>query len=110
MMTQDSILFRAKRFDRSLRRKVEIIRAQSDAFTSERLERVRTPDYLRGINDLLVGTWRFADNAVRARVKAIEGGDSASAWEASSAAAGAMMMLSRVQSEIRDLIEPPRLK
>ena len=77
---------------------------------AERLERVRTPDYLRGINDLLVGTWRFADNAVRARVKAIEGGDSASAWEASSAAAGAMMMLSRVQSEIRDLIEPPRLK
>jgi hypothetical protein len=77
---------------------------------AERLERVRTPDYLRGINDLLVGTWRFADNAVRARVKAIEGGDSASAWEASSAAAGAIMMLTRVQSEIRDLLEPPRLK
>jgi hypothetical protein len=77
---------------------------------AERLERVRTPDYLRGINDLLVGTWRFADNAVRARVKAIEGGDSASAWEASSAAAGALMMLTRVQSEIRDILEPPRLK
>jgi len=77
---------------------------------AERLERVRTPDYLRGINDLLVGTWRFADNAVRARVKAIEGGDSASAWEASSAAAGAIMMLTRVQSEIRDILEPPRLK
>jgi hypothetical protein len=77
---------------------------------AERLERVRTPDYLRGINDLLVGTWRFADNAVRARVKAIEGGDPASAWEASSAAAGALMMLTRVQSEIRDILEPPRLK
>jgi hypothetical protein len=77
---------------------------------AERLERVRTPDYLRGINDLLVGTWRFADNAVRARVKAIEGGDAASAWEASSAAAGALMMLTRVQSEIRDILEPPRLK
>jgi hypothetical protein len=77
---------------------------------AERLERVRTPDYLRGLNDLLVGTWRFADNAVRARVKAIEGGDAASAWEASSAAAGALMMLTRVQSEIRDILEPPRLK
>jgi hypothetical protein len=77
---------------------------------AERLERVRTPDYLRGLNDLLVGTWRFADNAVRARVKAIEGGDAASAWEASSAAAGALMMLSRVQSEVRDILEPPRLK
>jgi hypothetical protein len=77
---------------------------------AERLERVRTPDYLRGINDLLVGTWRFADNAVRARVKAIEGGDPSAAWEASSAAAGALMMLTRVQSEIRDILEPPRLK
>jgi len=77
---------------------------------AERLERVRTPEYLRGIHDLLVGTWRFADNATRARVKAIEGGDPAAAWEASSAAAGALMMLSRVQSEIRTLIEPPRLR
>jgi hypothetical protein len=76
---------------------------------AERLERVKTPEYLRGIHDLLVGTWRFADNATRARVRAIEGGDSAAAWEASSAAAGALMMLSRVQSEIRDLLEPPRL-
>jgi|SRR5262245_310075 len=76
---------------------------------AERLERVRTPDYLRGIHDLLIGSWRFADNAARARVKAIEGGDSAAAWEASSAAAGALMMLARVQSEIRELIEPPRL-
>lgn len=76
---------------------------------AERLERVRTPEYLRGIHDLLVGAWRFADNATRARVKAIESGDSAAAWEASSAAAGAMMMLSRVQSEIRDLLEPPKL-
>jgi hypothetical protein len=77
---------------------------------AERLERVRTPDYLRGVHDLLVGSWRFADNAARARVKAIEGNDSAAAWEASSAAAGALMMLTRVQSEIRDLLEPPRLR
>jgi hypothetical protein len=77
---------------------------------AERLERVRTPDYLHGVHDLLVGSWRFADNAARARVKAIEGNDSAAAWEASSAAAGALMMLSRVQSEIRDLLEPPRLR
>jgi hypothetical protein len=77
---------------------------------AERLERVRTPDYLRGTHDLLIGTWRFADNATRARVRAIEGGDAAAAWEASSAAAGALMMLARVQSEIRTLIEPPKLR
>jgi hypothetical protein len=77
---------------------------------AERLERIRTPDYLQGIHNLLIGTWRFADNATRARVRAIEGGDAAAAWEASSAAAGALMMLSRVQSEIRTLIEPPKLR
>jgi hypothetical protein len=77
---------------------------------AERLERIRTPDYLQGIHNLLIGTWRFADNATRARVRAIEGGDAAAAWEASSAAAGALMMLSRVQSEIRALIEPPKLR
>jgi hypothetical protein len=77
---------------------------------AERLQRLRTPDYLRGTHELLVGAWRFAENATRARYEAIEKANPAAAWEASSAAAGALMMLSRVQSEIRSLLEPPRLQ
>ena len=77
---------------------------------AERLQRMRTPDYLRSTHELLVGAWRFAENATRARYEAIEGANAAAAWEASSAAAGAMMMLSRVQAEIRSLLEPPRLQ
>jgi hypothetical protein len=77
---------------------------------AERLQRMRTPEYLRSTHDLLVGAWRFAENATRARYDAIEGANAAAAWEASSAAAGALMMLSRVQSEIRTLLEPPRLQ
>lgn len=77
---------------------------------AERLQRMRTPDYLRSTHDLLVGAWRFAENATRARYEAIEGANAAAAWEASSAAAGALMMLSRVQLEIRALLEPPRLQ
>ena len=77
---------------------------------AERLQRMRTPEYLRSTHELLVGAWRFAENATRARYEAIEGANAAAAWEASSAAAGAMMMLSRVQSEIRSLLEPPRLQ
>jgi hypothetical protein len=77
---------------------------------AERLQRMRTPDYLRSTHELLVGAWRFAENATRARYDAIEGANAAAAWEASSAAAGAMMMLSRVQLEIRALLEPPRLQ
>ena len=77
---------------------------------AERLQRMRTPDYLRSTHELLVGAWRFAENATRARYEAIEGANAAAAWEASSAAAGALMMLSRVQLEIRALLEPPRLQ
>jgi hypothetical protein len=75
-----------------------------------RLERLRTPDYLRSTHELLVGAWRFAENATRARYEAIEKANAAAAWEASSAAAGALMMLSRAQAEIRSLLEPPRLQ
>ena len=77
---------------------------------AERLQRMRTPDYLRSTHELLVGAWRFAENATRARYDAIEDANAAAAWEASSAAAGALMMLSRVQLEIRSLLEPPRLQ
>jgi hypothetical protein len=75
-----------------------------------RLERLRTPDYLRTTHELLVGAWRFAENAARARYEAIEKANADAAWEASSAAAGALMMLGRAQAEIRALLEPPRLQ
>ena len=75
-----------------------------------RLERLRTPDYLQSTHELLVGAWRFAENATRARYEAIEKANAAAAWEASSAAAGALMMLARAQAEIRSLLEPPRLQ
>lgn len=77
---------------------------------ASRLERIRTPDYLRSTHELLVGAWRFAENATRARYEAIEKANAASAWEASSAAAGALMMLGRAQAEIKTLLEPPRLQ
>ena len=75
-----------------------------------RLERLRTPEYLQSTHELLVGAWRFAENATRARYEAIEKANAAAAWEASSAAAGALMMLGRAQAEIRSLLEPPRLQ
>jgi len=77
---------------------------------AERLQRMRTPDHLRATHELLVGAWRFAENAAKARYDAIEGANSGAAWEASSAAAGALMMLSRVQQELKTLLEPPRLQ
>jgi hypothetical protein len=77
-----------------------------------RLERIGigAPQELREVNDLLVGAWRFAETAVNARYAAASAGDLGRAREASSAAAAALIMLDRTQSEIRTLLEPPTLR
>ncbi len=77
---------------------------------AERLQRVTVPDEVRTAHDLLVGAWQFADTAVRVRQDAIGTGDMTAAWRASSAAAGAMMMLTRLQAELRSILEPPQLR
>jgi hypothetical protein len=77
---------------------------------ADRLGRLTVSEDLRGAHDVLVGAWRFAETAVRTRQDAIGAGDMPMAWRASSAAAGALLMLSRVQGEIRRLLEPPRLR
>ena len=75
-----------------------------------RLDRLLVPEYLRATHELVIGAWRFAEAAASARVRAVSTGEIAMAWEASSAAAGALMMLSRAQNEMRLLTEPPKLQ
>ena len=77
---------------------------------SLRLERLAIPEYLRATHDLLVGAWRFAESAVNGRSQAVSSGNLPAAWQASSAAAGALMMLSRAEQEIRALREAPKLQ
>jgi hypothetical protein len=77
---------------------------------AERLQRVQVPSDLKAAHDLLTSSWRFAENAVNSRYVAAQSGDVSTAWEASSAAAGALMFLSRAQQELRTLLEPPRLR
>jgi hypothetical protein len=74
------------------------------------LERMRPPEDLKTTHDLLVGAWRFAENAVNERYAAARAGDVTSAWQASSAAGGALLLFSRVQQEIRESLEPPKLQ
>ena len=75
-----------------------------------RLDRLLVPEYLRNTHELVVGAWRFAETAAATRLRAVASGEIAMAWEASSAAAGALMMLSRAQNEMRMLTEPPKLQ
>jgi hypothetical protein len=76
---------------------------------AEQLERVRPPADLRAVHDLLLGAWRFAETAVAGRYQAARAGNVPGAWEASSSAAGALLLLSRAQQELRTLLDPPRL-
>jgi hypothetical protein len=77
---------------------------------AERLERLQVPEDLRSTHSMLVGAWRFAETAANGRSDAISSGNVGRAWEASSAAAGALMLLSQVQHGIQELLELPRLQ
>ena len=77
---------------------------------SMRLDRLLVPDYLRSTHELVKGAWRFAETAAASRLKAVASADIGTAWEASSAAAGSLMMLSLAQKELRALTEPPKLQ
>jgi hypothetical protein len=77
---------------------------------AERLSRLQSPQDLRTAHDLLVGAWRFAETALNGRYDAIQSGNFATAREASSAAAGALLLLARAQQEIRAFLEPPQLR
>jgi hypothetical protein len=79
---------------------------------ADRLQRIGAgvPEDLRPAHGLLVSAWRFAETAVSARYTAVTSANVARAWEASSAAAAAMLLLSRAQTEIRAFVEPPRFQ
>lgn len=79
---------------------------------ADQLVRIATgvPQDLREAHDLLINAWRFAERAVRARTEAVSSGNLATAWEASSAAAGALLTFGRAQQDISELLEPPTLQ
>jgi len=77
---------------------------------ADRLQRLDIPPDLRSTHELLVGAWRFAENATAARYDAVSTGNVSTAWTASSAAAGSLMLLSRAQADLQTLLEIPRLK
>ena len=68
------------------------------------------PEELRAAHALLVSAAQMADTAARIRREATVSADMTRAWDASSAAAGALMLASRARSEMQDLFRPPQLR
>jgi hypothetical protein len=64
------------------------------------------PEELRGVHSLLVSAAQLAESAARIRREAALTGNMTRAWDASSAAAGAMMLTARAQTELRGILSP----
>jgi len=106
----------------SLKRSLEDIRAMAlstpaslasvEQTASQVLEIVSpltAPEEMRAAHSLLVSAAQLATSAARIRREAALAGDLSRAWDASSAAAGALMLTGRIHSEIQAALSPPQL-
>lgn len=78
---------------------------------SERLlANVAAPDELKPAHALLTTALTLARNAVKTRRLAVASGDVRSAWDASSAAAGAMMLFARSRADMEAIVKLPQIR
>ena len=68
------------------------------------------PDELAPAHALLISAVQLAGNAALIRREATLASDMTRAWDASSAAAGALMLGARARSDIQTLLKPPQLR
>jgi hypothetical protein len=68
---------------------------------------VLAPEDLRAAHALLISAAQLADSAARIRREAVLSTDLARAWDASSAAAGSLMLAARARGEIESMLKPP---
>jgi hypothetical protein len=70
---------------------------------------IPAPDEYRDVHALLASAAQLANSAAGIRREAVLAGNIARAWDASSAAAGAMLLTARAQSEIMSVLRQPQL-
>ena len=80
------------------------------AIAGRELALLRAPAELEPVHTLLRSASGLAARAGASRRQAIASGDLPSAWEASSAAAGALLMLERARAELTRAVERPQLR
>jgi hypothetical protein len=71
---------------------------------------VQPPDEFEAAHALLISAAQMADNAAKIRREAALHGSLPRAWDASAAAAGAMMLGTRARTEIQQLLQLPQLQ
>jgi hypothetical protein len=86
-----------------------ILGARLESMAS-RLDAIQPPEELAAAHALLVSAAQLAVNAVHVRREAVRSGDIAVAWDASAAAAGAMMLFSRARGDMEALSTFPQVR
>ena len=71
---------------------------------------IAAPDEAAAAHALLVSAMQLAKNSAQIRREAVAAADMTRAWDASSAAAGALMLAAKARADIRDALRPPQLK
>ncbi len=74
------------------------------------LNAVGVPTGLQTVHGLVTAAFQFAESAVRMRRQAVASGDMRTAWDASSAAAAAMMLRTQTLDRLERLLEIPQLR
>jgi hypothetical protein len=77
---------------------------------SRRLAVIAAPDELKTAHAMLVSALNLAENAIRNRRQAVVSGELSSAWDASSAAAGSMMLFTRAREEMEATVKFPQIR
>ena len=73
------------------------------------MKNIRPPAEAEAVHNLFVSALQLALRAASPRRQAISGADMNTAWEASAAAAGALIMFERAEADLRTLMTPPGL-
>jgi hypothetical protein len=78
--------------------------------TATQLATLSVPADGQAIHAVLTSAVQLATNAVRLRRSAVSSGDMQHAWDASAAAAGALMLMDRARKDLTRLADPPQLQ
>jgi hypothetical protein len=73
------------------------------------IETIVPPPECKNAHTLLISAAHLAQNAAKIRREAVISGEIARAWDASSAAAGALMLSARAAMDLKVSIQPPQL-
>jgi hypothetical protein len=72
--------------------------------------RISPPANAASVHATISSACQMALRSVELRLLAIESGDLQQAWDASSAAAGALMLLAQAQEQLQGILRPPELQ